>query len=327
MGIKVPGTFIPGTIQNYVTESTWIKGTFVVVKTLEERNCLPKGPKVDGTTVYVVDEDREYRWLNNKWNMLPPGFFDAPQDGKLYARMDGQWVEVTIDLKPIEEDIATIKSQIAELYSITNTLSNSLSTLQNEVTSGFQSTTQSIKLINTELDNKSEIQVVDVLPSVEEANPQYTYYIPTNNGAYLQYIIVDNEWKQIGVAEGAIQEALQDYYTKPQVDGLLDNYYTKEESEDKFVDFESVQTITGIKTFSDNIYVSNPIEDPNYITGYASNAIIYRNNTLETPTTWHLYYPDKNDTLAVLSDITELQESLPVAATETEIDALFGIGG
>lgn len=314
MGIKVPGTFIPGTIQNYVTESTWIKGTFVVVKTLEERNCLPKGPKVDGTTVYVVDEDREYRWLNNKWNMLPPGFFDAPQDGKLYARMDGQWVEVTIDLKPIEEDIATIKSQIAELYSITNTLSNSLSTLQNEVTSGFQSTTQEITLINTELDKKSEIQVVDVLPSVEEANPKYTYYIPTGNGAYVQYIIVDNEWKQIGVAEGAIQEALQDYYTK-------------ENSEDKFIDFESNQTITGIKTFADTIYVSTPIENPNYITGYASNAIIYRNNTLETPTTWHLYYPDKNDTLAVLSDITELQESLPIPSTETEIDALFGIGG
>lgn len=279
MGIKVPGTFIPGTIQNYVTESTWIKGTFVVVKTLEERNCLPKGPKVDGTTVYVVDEDREYRWLKNKWNMLPPGFFDAPQDGKLYARMDGQWVEVTIDLKPIEEDIATIKSQIAELYSITTTLSNSLSTLQNEVTSGFQSTTQSIKLINTELDKKSEIQVVDVLPSVEEANPQYVYYIPTNNGAYLQYIIVDNEWKQIGIAEGTIQEALQDYYTKPQVDGLLDNYYTKEEADKTYILRDSeLQEIIGNLSINGNLFVNGTTTTVNHENITVNSAVIITNN-------------------------------------------------
>ena len=103
MGIKVPGTFIPGTIQNYVTESTWIKGTFVVVKTLEERNCLPKGPKVDGTTVYVVDEDREYRWLNNKWNMLPPGFLMHHKTGNYMQEWTVNGLKLPLTLNPLKK--------------------------------------------------------------------------------------------------------------------------------------------------------------------------------------------------------------------------------
>lgn len=53
IGIKVPGQFVPGTVDGFVTEARWVKGTYIVVKTVEEANLVPMSVRVDGTAVPV----------------------------------------------------------------------------------------------------------------------------------------------------------------------------------------------------------------------------------------------------------------------------------
>ena len=112
IGIKVPGQFVPGTVDGFVTEARWVRGTYVVVNTVDEANLIPMSVRVDGTLVYVAENDTEYRWVGSDWEVIPKAFSDAPQDGQIYARQNGLWTIVDLDV--INESIETIKQELAQ---------------------------------------------------------------------------------------------------------------------------------------------------------------------------------------------------------------------
>lgn len=116
-GIKVPGFFSPGTVNGYVTEARWIRGTYVVVNTLVEANQIPLTVRIDGTVVYVNETRTEYRWEAGNWEVLHREFEDAPKDGEVYARCNGAWVVVNISeieggIKQLSQDIAKLRTDV-----------------------------------------------------------------------------------------------------------------------------------------------------------------------------------------------------------------------
>lgn len=70
--IPLTGVLIPGATVGYVTESKFVKGGYIVVKTLEERDALldkslyEDKEIVVGTPVYVSDENRLYRYVGQE---------------------------------------------------------------------------------------------------------------------------------------------------------------------------------------------------------------------------------------------------------------------
>ena len=62
IGIKIPGTLTPGTIQGVITESKYIKGGYITVETIEERDHLLHNTQAvtPGTKIYVQSENTEY---------------------------------------------------------------------------------------------------------------------------------------------------------------------------------------------------------------------------------------------------------------------------
>ena len=70
--IPLTGVLVPGTTVGYVVESRYIKGGYIVVKTVEDRDALldtsiyeDRDVLVVGTPVFVSDENKTYRYLGN----------------------------------------------------------------------------------------------------------------------------------------------------------------------------------------------------------------------------------------------------------------------
>lgn len=97
-GINIPGVLVPGIVDGYILEGTAIKGSFAVVPTEEDLNRLPEGILVQGSTVFVSDTKKQYRWIDNNWEECYNNFIiDAPADDKYYIRYNSQWVALTKD--------------------------------------------------------------------------------------------------------------------------------------------------------------------------------------------------------------------------------------
>lgn len=204
-GIKVPGSFVPGTVKGYVTESKWVKGTYIVVQDLDEKELLPTDILVDGTRIYVVSEDREYRWASGDWVSLPKGFFDAPVDGRVYARQNGNWTEVKFDTTNIEQ-------QIQDLYTQVSSKADADSVVSIREFTAFQEQIEQ-ELLNyvtqEELESYTQMQIVQELPV-------------TGNSDTIYFLSVDNHW-EINIWYN------NQYITVSSSDIDLSNYYTKEE--------------------------------------------------------------------------------------------------
>lgn len=211
-GIKVPGSFVPGTVKGYVTESKWVKGTYIVVQDLDERELLPTDILVEGTRIYVVSEDREYRWTSGDWVSLPKGFFDAPVDGRVYARQNGNWTEVKFDTTNIEQ-------QIQDLYTQVSSKADADSVVSIQEFTAFQEQIEQ-ELLNyvtqEELESYTQMQIVQELPVTGNSNTIY-------------FLSIDNHWEiniwynnqYITVSSSDID--LSSYYTKEEINSLLSN--------------------------------------------------------------------------------------------------------
>lgn len=92
-----------------------------------------------------------------------------------------------------------------------------------------------------------KIEIVETLPETGEEGILYLLALedPEEGNYYDEYIWLDNTWEQIGTT---------------QID--LSNYYTKTESDAKYVDLTTAQTITGEKTFTSNLYASQAFYTP-----------------------------------------------------------------
>lgn len=64
-GIKAPGTWIPGIKAGVVVESKYVKGGYITVDTIEERDRLLRETDVvtPGTKIFVKNVDTEYIYV------------------------------------------------------------------------------------------------------------------------------------------------------------------------------------------------------------------------------------------------------------------------
>lgn len=128
--IPLTGVLVPGATVGYVAEGKFIKGGYIVVKTLEERDTLlDKSIYEDkeiaiGTPVFVSDENKTYRYMGE----------DSGPD---------LWLEDTADLQQVTKDISDLqqialnqkteidkKANQEDLTSLTDTITNSFANVE-----------------------------------------------------------------------------------------------------------------------------------------------------------------------------------------------------
>ena len=101
--IPLTGVLVPGITQGYVAESKYIKGGYVVVKTIEERDALldttiyeDREALTVGSPVFVSDENKTYRYM---------GADSGPDI----------WVEDTANFQNVEEDINNLQQIVLDI--------------------------------------------------------------------------------------------------------------------------------------------------------------------------------------------------------------------
>ena len=120
--IPLTGFLVPGVVEGYVVESQYIQGTYIVVKTIADRDALcdksmyeERSALVDGSPVYVSDERKTYR----------------------YEALTHSWREDTVDLSSIERELEQLKLDFNLLKSdvelLQTDLSNETSDLKNKL--------------------------------------------------------------------------------------------------------------------------------------------------------------------------------------------------
>ena len=136
--IPLTGVLIPGATVGYIAESKFIKGGYIVVKTIEERDALldkslyEDKEIAEGTPVYVASENKTYR-------------YHKQEDGS------EQWVEDTADFQNINSSIAniqeTLSNQKAEIDSKAST--EDLQSLADATANSFDATANSFAAAET----------------------------------------------------------------------------------------------------------------------------------------------------------------------------------
>lgn len=250
IGIKVPGQFVPGTVDGFVTEARWVKGTYIVVKTVEEANLVPMSVRVDGTLVYVSDNDTEYRWIGDDWEVIPKSFSDAPVDGKIYARQNGLWT--IVDLDAIDASIDQIKQELSLKAN-----SSDLSGLQAQIEQVESQLSNYVPY--TELKNYIQMKL-GPLPDKGEANT--LYFVQSDNG--YEFYIWWNDAAGFALI-GSTDVDLSQYYTKSEVDALLQGV------EQKIPDVSNLATKQELAQKADVSSIPTKVSQLENDTGFITN--------------------------------------------------------
>lgn len=99
---QIPFILTPGTIEGYVVEAKYIKDALIVVKNKTEALQLDKEILTkNNNLVYLIDEQGIFSYDSESGDFVPSNnnaLTDAPKDGKIYARQNGQWVEISTDI-------------------------------------------------------------------------------------------------------------------------------------------------------------------------------------------------------------------------------------
>ena len=143
--IPLTGVLIPGITEGYVTESKYVKGGYIVVQTIEERDgLLDKSLYEDreiaiGTPVFVFNENKTYRYM---------GEDNGPD----------LWLEDTADLQQITKDISDLQqialNQKAEIDGKAS--KEDLTALTNATANSFTGVEANINAINTNISTLQE---------------------------------------------------------------------------------------------------------------------------------------------------------------------------
>lgn len=98
------------------------------VNTISDRNAIPMSIRWEGMFVYVISESTTFELVggtdNTKWQ-VKEGLSDAPQDGEIYGRKDGQWEIISGSTEPYKVYTALI-TQIGTSAPTANVLENTL---------------------------------------------------------------------------------------------------------------------------------------------------------------------------------------------------------
>lgn len=136
--IPLTGVLVPGITQGYVAESKYIKGGYIVVKTIEERDALLDTATYEdrealtvGSPVFVSDENKTYRYMGE--GSGPDLWVEDTADLETVQNSINDLQQIVLDInsqlneKATKEDITTVTDAIANVQAQVNEQSSQLS--------------------------------------------------------------------------------------------------------------------------------------------------------------------------------------------------------
>lgn len=270
MAIKVPGRFIPGTINGVVVDSKYVKGGYIVVETELERDKLVDSDAiVPGSKVYVVDNGKEYiynhstdtgvsEWTDTFQDVLDIKKELQEQIDSVETRIPNVVEEVFNEKAPqlIDDRIDSKVSTITE--DITEAATNAATERVESAISGTYVTTDSLQKnyynkesvdakISGVYHYKGSVPTYSDLPNNANSGDVYNVEDTGNNYAWTGL-----EWDNLG---GVID--LGNYYTKSESEELVETKLSSYETiegvneklnlkQDKLVSGTNIKTINGV---------------------------------------------------------------------------------
>ena len=227
-GIKAPGTWIPGTKAGVVVESKYVKGGYITVDSIEERDRLLIETDVitHGTKVFVKNTNVEYIYVehvageegefqstaeNTIQNVKDAGFVTNNQVAIIFEEKASDIVEKTVNEilpnevdKKVDAKFETVSADIAK-----EATAAAKEAAVREVTQQIQEDFVSTERFNSELE--------PVKTDVAETKIR----VEANEAAIEQNTSKLNELQ----STAATKESLNNYYTKSQVDAKISGVY------------------------------------------------------------------------------------------------------
>ncbi len=226
-GIKTPGTWIPGTKAGVVVESKYVKGGYITVNSIEERDRLLRETEVvtPGTKIYVKNEGAEYIYVGSAagrgefQNTLTNTIQEVAKEGYIKEAQVTKIVEDTAEVlveKTVREVVPDmISDQVDVKFDIV------AADIAREATAAakeaaVQEVTQQIQedFVPTERFN-SELEPVKT--DVTETKAR----VEANEMAIEQNTSKLNELQ----STAATKESLNNYYTKTDIDSKISGVY------------------------------------------------------------------------------------------------------
>lgn len=226
-GIKTPGMWIPGTKTGVVVESKYVKGGYITVDSVEERDRLLRESEVvtPGTKIYVKSESAEYIYVESAagkgefQNTLTNTIQEVAKEGYVKEAQVTKIVEDTAEVlveKTVKEVVPDlISDQVdAKFDTISADIAKEATAAAKEA--AVQEVTQQIRedFVPTEKFN-SELEPVKT--DVAETKTK----VEANEAAIEQNTSKLNELQ----STAATKESLNNYYTKSDVDAKISGVY------------------------------------------------------------------------------------------------------
>ena len=342
--IPLTGVLVPGATVGYIAESKFIKGGYIVVKTISERDALlDKSLYEDkeiavGTPVFVSDENKTYRYM---------GEDNGPD----------LWLEDTADLQQVAEDISNLQQIVLDqkteidgkagqedLTALADATANSFTgvkTCVNAINTNINAINTNISVLQEQINKNADdiAQRVDgntffaALMNIDAA---------INTKADKEQIGIINDHTMFndvddltvyGVGGFTAGQSVKGLSVKEVLMKILYGYTVKKPSyEEPSVALTSVNntvgissdplTITGVITFDRGEILMNG-EHQGYRAGRASSITITDPSTGETKTT-QLPLPtgERIETIPFTCDLV----AVPLGDTEVKIKVNYGEG-
>ena len=159
------------------------------------------------------------------------------------------------EVRNVKDGLDTLVVNVVRLTNETSTLGQTVGALQQADIDILQ---QAKEYANNVVGEQAKLQfaIVDELPTGDDIKSNVIYLIPTDemdDEHYDEYMYVNGEWEHLG----STKTNLVDYYTKTEVDGIIETVYTAmEQKVDKVLgkslidDFE-LERLSGLENYDD----------------------------------------------------------------------------
>lgn len=226
-GIKTPGTWIPGTKAGVVVESKYVKGGYITVDSVEERDNLLRESEVvtPGTKIYVKNEDIEYVYVEPKvgqgefQNTLKNTIQEVAKEGYVKEQQVTQIVQDTAEVL-VEK---TVKETVPGM-------------IDDKVDTKFETVSADIAKEATAAAKEAAVQEVtqqireDFVPTEKfnsELEPVKTDVTETKTRVEANEVAIEQNTSKLNELQStaATKESLNNYYTKSDVDAKISGVY------------------------------------------------------------------------------------------------------
>lgn len=150
--MRIAGLLAPGTTLNYITEGKFIRGSLIVVDTLEQRDDLVKNSKVlrNGAPIYVSSEKATFRYNSEANSFSKEPILEENEDGILCVkRPDGslEKIKFNISVDDLSDELKQKIENSADIQSVAKLLSDTLSNY---------ATLDSLDILTSKIDTKQD---------------------------------------------------------------------------------------------------------------------------------------------------------------------------